>query len=423
MFTKDDEHYLLRALNRNSVILFLGAGFSQNASNALGASIPLSCDLASSLWHWLGYDGAYDDTPLGEMYEATLGSGRPFREIETFLETHLLCDVVPSQYDALASVFWRRIYTTNVDNLCEIVWQRASNTELEPLRFPGDDVRERDQLLNRIQAIYLHGKLRCRPNEVTFTPRQYARRTVVHDPLYEHFVRDYATCPTIFLGTELNEPLFFQYIEARQSRTGVPMEHRPKSFLISPRISPPKRRNLSTFNITALEGSASDFLAWLASQVTHIASKEEVLRLTVPTYVRIAGAAGGPSSRRVALEEFALAFPEVPLSLGRQPTRSTFLLGTTPRWEDILQDLDAPRTITSGLIEEVLRTYETDPRLHLVAILGHAGCGKSTILRRLGLSLQRREIGGGVRRGHRNAPARGGSASPSLARDAKTPRN
>ena len=68
------------------------------------------------------------------------------------------------------------------------------------------------------------------------------------------------------------------------------------------------------------------------------------------------------------------------------PPRSLFLLGAEPTWADIAYNLDASRGITHSL-----RSIVADaPRgINIVALLGPAGSGKSTRLRRLAWELAR----------------------------------
>lgn len=383
MFTSSDEQFLLRAMNQNRAILFMGAGASHSAQNSLGTDVPLSGALSEDMWSFLEYEGEYDNTPLPDMYQAVLGSGLPFSQIEDFLNSRLLCSSVPDRYDQLTRPVWYRIYTTNVDDLLDIVWRRSSKSKLDVLTFPKDDVHERDQLLRVTQAVFLHGKLPCRPDEVTFSTRQYAKRAIGHDPLYEQFVRDYTSLPVVFVGTELNEPLFWQYIELREARGQAASEQRPKSFLISKRISPAKKATLKDLNVVPVEATVDDFLGWIASKSGEIDGPNEVLRLTLPSLAYLGG-----KQQSQNLGEFAVAFHNVPVS---RPTddagRSKYLLGTTPKWEDILNDLDAPRSITGDIVQEIFNLHKSEPKVHLLPILGSAGCGKSTILRRVGVTL------------------------------------
>ena len=223
-----------------------------NIENRLGSRLPIGTALGQRLWEFLGYAGDYDDASLADMYEAVIASGMKENKITEFMEANLLCDSVPDEYDSLSLVYWHRIYTTNIDNIVETVY-RGGEPRLDIISYPNDEPKERDQSLGKIQLVCLHGKLPCKPNEITFSVQQYARRANVHDPLYDQFVRDYVTHPTIFIGTHLNEPLFWQYIEARADRSTGVSEQRQKSFLISPHISQPKRAQLKKFNVVPIE--------------------------------------------------------------------------------------------------------------------------------------------------------------------------
>src|SRR5262245_11110782 len=140
MFTSSDEKYLIRALSQNRAILFLGAGFSQEARNQLGNNIPSAIDLSKLIWNFLDYDGDYDSTPLSEIYEALLTSGKPYPWIQNFLESHLLSQEIPGEYFSLTLAYWYRIYTTNIDDVVAQVYKNAKGIRLDILSFPGLDI-------------------------------------------------------------------------------------------------------------------------------------------------------------------------------------------------------------------------------------------------------------------------------------------
>ncbi|MCY3677482.1 MAG: SIR2 family protein [Gemmatimonadetes bacterium] len=388
MLTSDDQAYLLRRLGQNDCVLFLGAGFSRDATNRISQPMPLSKDLCDALWGFLGYPGEWDGTPLPDMYQALLTSGKTYGEISHFLEDRLLTSEVPVTYDHIARPFWYRIYTTNVDDLLKRVYRRvADSPSLQVLGFPRDEIAERDQTLERMQAVFLHGHLPCRPDDITFSVRQFARRASDQSPLYQAFVSDYSTRPTVFIGTELNEPLFWQHLEVREQRLRGISEQRPKSFLIAPKISPPKAAQLAQLNVVPVLASTGDFLEWLGS--ADLPSRKSVLRQTIPAVVRLFEAVEHREPIHGALAEFGNAFHLVPTSVSRTGDRSFYLLGATPRWEDILQDLDTPRSLTDVLWDRIEEIIESNEPVRVLAVTGSAGCGKSTILRRLGVRLAR----------------------------------
>lgn len=53
MFSKTQEEYLLRRLNKNEVVLFLGAGFSVEAQNKIGENFPIGKELSKKIWQFM----------------------------------------------------------------------------------------------------------------------------------------------------------------------------------------------------------------------------------------------------------------------------------------------------------------------------------------------------------------------------------
>ncbi|MDO8388295.1 MAG: SIR2 family protein [Polaromonas sp.] len=391
MFERGDESYLIRAINRNQVTLFVGSGFSTLAKNRLGNQLPTGGQFSKFLWEFLEYREEFDPNALlSELYEALLASGKPTARITDFLNSHLQAVDVPREYQAIARVFWSRIYTTNIDNLLELIYGQVRTPRLDVRSFPNDELPDRDIMLDRLQAVYLHGHLPCAPSEVTFSISQYARRATPFDHLYDHFVRDYATKTTIFIGTALNEPLLWQYIEIRRAKRAELGEERPKSFLISPAINAPKRQLLDAMNVVPVIGTTNDFLSWLASKESELASRDDVLKVTIPGLVELVGSvSSGNEGDRRSVQEFGRYFHTIPTDVGTASReRSLFLMGASPKWEDLLSQRDAPREITSAVVDAVQDALtHDDSKLVLFPILGSAGSGKSTLLRRIAIQL------------------------------------
>jgi hypothetical protein len=229
-----DRDFLLNSITTNSAVLFLGAGFSVGAKNKNGAPIPLAKDFTKILWEFLNYSTEYDGTNLQTVFESALR--RKHSDIQRILDMNFRCSEIPEWYRFLSQIFWHRIYTTNIDDLVEGIFHKStSGQNLQVFNAVTDDYRERDQFLESVQYIKLNGTLSNTPTSVTFSLTQYGERLVNTEVWYDQFFRDYATRPTVFIGSELDEPMFWQALAARGKRypKGGRLE---KSFLVEMKL-------------------------------------------------------------------------------------------------------------------------------------------------------------------------------------------
>lgn len=395
MFETNDEKYILRSIGRNEVVLFLGAGFSMDALNRKKENFPSGWHLGQSLWKYLGYDGDYDNTPLSVVYQAFVNHGSKREAKISFLEENLLSSEIPDLYSAISIPFWYKIYTLNIDDIVTRVYGRERKG-LKELSYPNDEFSERDQSLDQTHLIYLHGKLPCNPEDIIFSGKQYARASLNSQPLYSQFVYDYATHPTIFIGTDLNEPLFERYIQAREGKLGFG-ESRPKSFLITPKLSQIKADVLKAeYNVHHIKGFTSDFLNWINSKAQELPTKKDILRRTFPSILDLTDFADFGNVKKKYVKSFAESFKRVPTTYKVKEDRSAFLRGANPSWNDIHNEFDIPRDITEKLYndiyKEVVDKEEDQTKIQLLSLVGTAGSGKSTIIKRLGLRLSQNGI-------------------------------
>lgn len=387
MLQPNDSPHLLDALAANRCVLFVGAGFSGGATNRLGLPLPSGRDLASTLWTWAGLDGQYDGSPLAVTYQAAMSAGRQLTSLRDLLESHLLATQVPDYYDVIPRVYWHRIYGTNADNVIEEVYRRGGDVPaLEVLSAPAEEFRERDQFLRRIQYIKLHGSLPGDPRGLTFGTLDYAGRANSQEDWWNHFVRDYVFNPTLFIGSELDEPLFWQAIEAR-GRRGTNPEQRAKSYLISPRVSPARVPLLEAFNISHVPATAEEFLRWLASTFS-FPDRLSVLTTTQPENAEVLNRQNASLVSQEAVPDFLATFRRVPavVNTGSASARA-FLRGAPPTWTDIAIEADAPLQVNHLLRSTIEEALAKLPVASVIAVLGEGGAGKSTLVKRVAFAL------------------------------------
>lgn len=381
------KEHLLAALRTNRCMLFLGAGCSSGALNRTGQPLPGGSDLARLVWAWAEFEGEYDGSHLSVTFPSAIATGKPLDGLRHLLDTHLLATSVPAWYDAFGRIFWRRIFTTNVDNVIEIVYSRMPDSPaLELIVAPDDDFRERDQFLRSIQYVKLHGSLPSDPRHLTFGVIETGTRANAREDWWHHFVRDYMLFPTVFIGSELDEPLFWQALAARGVRGNNP-ELRPRSYLVIPSISPAKRPLLEAYNITHVSAKAEQFLAWLVAQGT-LPSRADVLATVSPDSMEVLAHSTSDRGTQELIEGFLSTFQRVPtnISTGSASARA-FLRGAPPTWTDIAIHADAPLQLvrdTQALVEEA---FQRAGEHSLIVLLGEGGAGKSTALMRTGVNV------------------------------------
>lgn len=118
MSTNQPTDRLIQALNTiddGRSILVLGAGFSMGATNADNEKMPSANKLASILAEKIGED---DDTGLEEISGLYL-EDHSRADLLAYLKGMFTCVEPTSAQTEIANAPWRRIYTTNYDNVVE----------------------------------------------------------------------------------------------------------------------------------------------------------------------------------------------------------------------------------------------------------------------------------------------------------------
>lgn len=390
MLAPADQSLVKRAMLANKCVLFLGAGFSREATGRNGLAVPGGDELARRFWKWLGYDStgrAYDPLtdPLDKLFDVARKK-KGDKALSAFLEENLLAQEVPDWYSQTAFPYFYRVYTTNVDDVLERAYS-AAGIELDPINAVTTRYRERSELLDSLQYVKLNGTLGGPIEGLTFGLRQFADRMVEYDPWYDHFVRDYTRHTTILVGTQVSEPMFWRVVEERRRRAGAAIELRTRSFLVAPNLSPVLVDSLGEFNVVPVDADAHSFFVYLRRLVDPLPEIGEVLLQVNPAFVMVAGALRGKARRDQELfKAFFTAFKLVEPREVPRGYRSTLLLGSSPTWTDIDGGFDAPRNQTLSLLHRIAEGVEKQSR-GVFVVSGHTGSGKSTAIMRIGADL------------------------------------
>ncbi len=184
----------IQEIDPSESILFLGAGFSKSAENICGDNIPLSDQLQQKLANMLNVDGdKYDLKVLADEVHS-----RPDFDLYQILYETFTANKISKEQDNILRPTWKRIYTTNYDDIVEF-FHLQNNNRIQSYSFT-DDIPQR---LNNGSIIHLHGVIRSTNRENMFdqlvlNESSYVRQRFEDSPWYNHFIRDLKFCQNCF---------------------------------------------------------------------------------------------------------------------------------------------------------------------------------------------------------------------------------
>jgi energy-coupling factor transporter ATP-binding protein EcfA2 len=372
---------LFRQYEKGNVVLFCGAGSSVGATNSNGKDPPMSGELSEILARECGW--SYSGEELAVVYEQAmkhLGTAG----LNSVLSVHYQ-NVRPAPWHrAISNLLWFRIYTTNIDDVLENSYAAGGAQKFLPITCPHS-YEEPDIWYERVQCVHLHGSVLDFSKGFTFTFDDFARLTASPNPWYQAMVDDMQSKSFVYMGTRLNEPPFYHYLEMRSQRARGTREYRARAFLVAPTVPHIRRRQLEDKGIFVVEASAEEFLnAVLPILRSRVHGRMALLENRYPHQIA-AIRSGVFNTQSELFRQFELVTAaEAPR--GATAPRTLFYAGAEPTWDDIRNNNDAEREVATDFLA-ALRSSTSG--VASFVLVGHAGSGKSTLLRRLAFEVAR----------------------------------
>lgn len=196
-------------------VLFLGSGFSAAAKSKNGKSPPVGNGLRDRIISAMGLPATDDD--LKDVARYAMDRGLDLYGLLS--ELFIISDTNEDQ-DTILSKPWRRIYTTNYDDLVEAHDKKFRNSQ--PRRsYSISDSRPARLAPNSI--IHLHGYIHAcdqsnLTNELVLDHKSYAEQAALESPWWDQFNRDIEGSQwAIFVGYSLNDFAVAKYLTKRRS--------------------------------------------------------------------------------------------------------------------------------------------------------------------------------------------------------------
>jgi hypothetical protein len=369
MLTGDPLRLFRETLLAGSYNLLLGAGVSLDSTNSKGVKLRSAGQLTGDL---CTLKNVRASTPLHRVYPLLSPD-----EIKIHLiDPYSGCAPGPS-LAPLPNYVWRRIFTFNVDDVIESLYERAGpkKQNLTSINFNAafEPTPSRDEL----QIIHLHGTVRESATGFVFSYTEYARVMTGNNPWTHMLAEILATESFIIAGASLDEVDLEYYLSRRSDST--PRRGRGPSLLIEPYPDAVTHAVCERHGLTLVTATFGDFLNWMRGAFP---SPPTIAELYVPAAPDLFAVAPTPTDQLRFFTDFRI------VNAGDKPRATTptpFLYGKPPDQSDLDSHLDIPRHDAGRLLQEVedaFKNITTEPKLILVS--DPAGTGKSTILQRVG---------------------------------------
>lgn len=362
-FTTDSQviEKLDRCILRGHPILFTGAGFSKGGHLASGRDIPVGSAVKELLLtELLGFDKDSED--FEDLNNNTLSDicNYAYDELSE-AKVHdyimsLFSNCIPENYHVtIANHEWKKIYTTNIDDLFE---NAAKNTALTVQNME----RQRSYTLAKSREyIKLHGCVRNPSGPFTFSRQEYIDSMLKStDYRFSSFANDIQTESFIFLGTEMNEMNLDYYLKLFQNVYG--RSTNGQLYFINPypsRIFLSKTKKVGAQVIAWTTKQFAEHLKELSKVDTHKANVYDL-----DGYVHL----NSQYSKDKSFKGYD----------------SKLYFGYNPVLKDIIFDWDFQNPEINDLYNKIISTLESDREKNLVvSLIGKSMSGKSVYLKRL----------------------------------------
>jgi len=377
---------LVDHVTNGEVVLFLGSGASIGAIHPDNVKIPTGTDLAKAIANkFLG--PGFEKRSLADVAELAM-SETTISEVQEFVAS-LFIDYAPCDFHKLIPTFaWTAIATTNYDLILERAYQAVASRRQNLVVFKKNSERVEDKLKtpNSVIFLKLHGCITDINDEnvpLILTPDQYITHLKGRHLLFNRLEEYAYQAPMIFVGHSLSDP-DLRAVLLKLDQLG---QSKPRSYLVAPEITDADMRLWGNRKIHCLRMTFRDFLLELDGLI----SKTSRVLSIVPRDVEY------PIFNKCAISETVKPSQSLLTFLSRDVTHvgrhykaapvdpKEFYKGYFVDWAPILQNLDVRRPLSDIMMSEIFLASEEErpERVDFYMIKGHAGSGKTVILRRL----------------------------------------
>lgn len=268
---------ILRTVDKifdGNCILFVGAGFSLDATDINGDDLKSSKELKDALYEATGLDKTGPFHYAVETYIDEFGESALIK----LLRNYFLVSKAKPKHEAIVNQNWRGIYTTNYDNLIETVFSdsRRHVRSTTFLSKPSSFSSKRNLIVHLNGFIEHLNEHEGIPEDFLLTDLSYVTSKFVDSDWYHHFKSDLITSEAvIFIGfsmqfdLDLSKIIYNSDPERREKILFVVWENEPE----------PNVKYLEKFGIVLKIGTEKFAKILAERQAKYIPKQTDTLRL------------------------------------------------------------------------------------------------------------------------------------------------
>lgn len=329
---------------------------------------------------------SHKDRPIAEVEELAV-SEAGLSEVQHFI-AGLYDKFEPSPiHDSITSFVWRAIVSTHFDLSLERAYDRATSPlqRCVPFTHNSESVSEGLSHANSVMYLKLHGSLSHLDDPsipLILSPDQYTSHIRHRALLFDRLEELASEHPLVVIAASPGEPDLRALVQRLVANTAV----RPRSYLIARNFSNSEEKLWDGRKFTPIGMSPTEFFRELNLAIEPVTRQlgVHVERDSHPIRIRFAVSPKRTMTDRLtAFLEQDVEFIALGHASGTYNAKE-FYRGHLRDWSPIEHKLDVPRSLTETLLAQIL--FDADDNSHPSAfhlIKGHAGSGKTVILRRL----------------------------------------
>lgn len=374
---------LIDSVTGGKAVLFLGAGASLGARRKDGAEIPAAAELGKRIaTEFLG--SGYDNVDFKTICDFA-ASARSGRELQTFIYQQLSGFEPASFHFRIPRFVWGGIATTNYDLVLEGAYE-ATKDRLQDLVSnckDGDGAPERLGS-NGVLYVKLHGCIthyqEVHPPLIAST-EQIINHKQGRAGQFAQFLEWARTKTIIFAGYGLGDfNLRVLFDEMRKDGDGHPWH-----YIVRPNIQSAEADYWHQRRARTISTDFESFLTTIDATVNPITRGLALhpISFTGTSFTRFiakSGVSESPPLLKFLESQCEHVSKQSDMGTGTPPK---FYRGFDLGWYPIANNLDVHRRLTQVLLDERVIANQAIVKPQFVVLKGHAGSGKSVILRRL----------------------------------------